>query len=447
MKLGRRTWLKGAGGIAIALPFLQYERGKRTVLAAPDETPKRFVTWFTPNGHNGDAFPTNMNLAGTSLASLAPHSEDLIVIRGLGMASTRKGPITDSSHYDGWAHMLVADSSTTAGGEIAGGNISVDMAIANRIGRDTPYLYSLQSVDTGSAASWLGSGVAATPDSDPRSVFNRLFASLNVAPDELAAIRETRRSVLDYVQDSIRATQCQLGSTDRLRLDQHLSSIRDIESRLGASARITCSQPDQPPSRGSLTYPQIGQLHMQLLATAFACDLTRVGSVQWSRAVGGGTPTWLELSRSHHDISHDTSSVGFSDLRRIDAFYYEQLAAFLTMLKSIPEGDGTMLDHTVVLTCSEIGLHTGQHPCWDLGTLIAGGGGGTIAKGQFLDLRPPPNSHMDYGSNGLHQFDRDTPHNNLFVELINALSPSDAEPVTTFGNPTVCTGGLPQIRT
>jgi len=433
VKLNRRSFLRGVGGTAVGLPFLN---AMRTVArGGATGVPKRLVVFYSPNGFEMSGWPTSMSLGGTSLEPLAPFASDLIVTAGLDMQSAFADPNpNDGSHYNGWAHCLVADDSYPVPGDSAGrtgGNVSFDMLVADRIGRSTRFVSSLHGIcSENNPLSWLGPNMPAIPDDDPQAVFSRLFSDLSVAPSELDRVRSRRQSILDFVSGSTERLACRLGAEDRVRLDAHLTAVRDVEARLGATASIgaACAAPGAPSEDGRdpSRYPDIGRAHMDLLAMGLACDLTRVGSIQWSHAADGKIPFWLGLSENHHDISHQTSDDARRSLIRINTWYAEQLAYFLGLLRGMPEGDGTVLDNTVVAWVSE-GGPDGGHNRRDLRITLAGGSAVGLRTGQFLSFPG-------------------TAHNNLWVELINLLSPSTLAPVTTFGNAEVCTGGLPQIR-
>lgn len=424
--LSRRGLLRGAGGVAIGLPFLGLMRGG--VRAQPAVFPKRLVVFYTPNGFDPTAWPSSANLAGTTLEPLAPHWDDLVVAHGFDMVSGLLDPNpNDGAHYNGWAHCLVGDDCFDNPADSAGrtgGNISFDMAAADIICRDTPFQSSLQAVDNeGYALSWHGSGTPARPESDPRRVFGRLFSDVDTGSSELEQMRMHRRSILDFTRSSTERLRCRLGAEDRMRLEAHLESIRDVERRLEGAGGATCAVPAAPGS--GLDYPATARVQMDLLVTALACDLTRVGSVQMSRAVSGQAFPWLGSTRAHHALSHDDTPAADEQIRRIDRWHAEQLAYLLERMKAVPEGEGTLLDNTAILWITEGSLAGHGREAVDV--VIAGRAGGYLRTGQYLEV------------DGV-------PHNNLLVELTNAVLPADATPITTFGNPEACTGGVPKLR-
>jgi len=157
------------------------------------------------------------------------------------------------------------------------------------------------------------------------------------------------------------------------------------------------------------------------MVMAMACDLTRVGTLQWTHSVGGQLFSWLGATRGHHDMSHDPDSNVESKemLTKINVWFAEQLAALIAAMKQVPEEGGTLFDNTVILWVNELSRgNAHSHP--DMPFVLAGGAGGRIKTGRYL------------------KYAGTVPHNNLLVSLLNAFG-SD---VRTFGNPAYCTGPL-----
>jgi hypothetical protein len=173
--------------------------------------------------------------------------------------------------------------------------------------------------------------------------------------------------------------------------------------------------------------PAVGRLQMDLLAGAFACDLTRVATLQWTHAESNQTFPFIGVSGQHHTMSHagDGDAAAQESLTKINVFYAEQFRYLLEKLSSYREGDRTLLDNTVVFWAIEVGKGN-NHAHRDLPFLLAGSAGGYFRTGRFVD----------YQARG-----RAQPHNNLLVSLGNALG----LPEQTFGDPAHCTGPLPDL--
>ena len=170
-------------------------------------------------------------------------------------------------------------------------------------------------------------------------------------------------------------------------------------------------------------YPLMGKLQMDLLAMSLACDLTRVASLQWTSTQTGKVFSWLGQSETHHSLSHSglTDVTRQNQLMAIGNWHAKQLAYLMDKLASFPEGDGTVLDNTLILWCTDIAQ--GQsHARRDMPYVLAGGAGGALKMGRYLKYA------------GDH-------HNNLLVSILNAMGGPD----TTFGNPAYCTGALPRL--
>jgi hypothetical protein len=226
-----------------------------------------------------------------------------------------------------------------------------------------------------------------------------------------------------------------VGVDDGRKLDAHFQAIREIETRLSvatgpAPAAGMCTRPgvvaaEVPPHKKYENMPVIGKLQMDILAMAFACDLTRVGTLQWGKSAGGTIFSWLGINRGHHDISHagDSDATAVEQLTKINNWYAQQYLYFAQKLDAIQEPDGTVLDNSVVLWCNELGKGN-AHTRGDAPYVLAGSGGRYFETGRYLS----------YTGN--------VPHSNLLVSLINAMG----IPATTFGKPEWCTGPLARLK-
>ncbi len=453
--LPRRLFLKGAAGATLALPFLDASLAH----AQEIEVPKRFVVWYTPCGVGSGSYPTSLDFGGTPYEALQPFASQLIVTRGIAMKSIA-GQSTPP-HPTGFGHMLTADTVSVNGDDILSArNASIDQFIAGRM-QPTAVASSLHGVVNERNMSWFraaSGGVSSVrAEQDPANAFKRLFggATPTAADTGVDTSKLRRASILDSVRDSYRSLTCQVGGEDRKRLDAHLDFVRTMEKRAadGTAMAATCMVPDAPGNSNARSIPagrELGRAHANVLAAALACDITRVGTLQWySHTAVHGAPYGWGGPGSHHAASHKGGTAPF------DRLYAEELAFFLGALREARAEDGSsLLDHTAVLCISELAVSGEVHHLADCGIMIAGSAGGYLKTGQYLDLigqerssgfRRGPDWHAQAKPN---EYFRpfDVPHNNLFVELANAVAPKDAEPVTTFGRADVCTGGLPQIR-
>lgn len=449
-RLDRRTLLRGAGGAALALPFLDAMRGPKVSLAnsIPGYTaagnPKRFLVVFTPNGTIPSAWtPAEAGRDFTFsriLKPLEPFREKLLVIDGVDQTGSG-----GDGHQNGMQGMLTGQ--TLNPGPYAGGDgatagwangISVDQRIADVIGGETPFRSLEVSVQSGgnennwNRMSLRGPDEPVPPEQSPFKVYERLFADFSSSPDEAKLKNDRSRVVLDAVQENFRELNKKVGQEDRTRLEQHLNALAEIEERLGkrpAAALDACEAPalgDEVDVNKNDNFPLVGQLHMDLLTMAMACDLTRVGSLMWNRSVGGARHTWIDpgTTRGHHDYSHDgdTAEDTVEALTKINVWYAEQFAYLLGRLDAIPEGDGTMLDNTVVFWTNELSKGN-SHSRNDQHYVVAGGA-------DYFDMGRC--IKFDYG-------DKNAPkHNNLLLSFLHSMGIEDE----SFGKADWCTGPL-----
>jgi hypothetical protein len=274
--------------------------------------------------------------------------------------------------------------------------------------------------------SYDGPGQPRDPRLDPYAVYDEIFGNLTGDPAELEKRRVLRQSALDYVKDDLKLLESRLSAADKIKLEAHVAAVSAVEKKLDPKGQLGgyCSPVDMGTKidpTSAKNFPIVGELMMDLLAMALACDTTRVAGLQWAKSVSNVQMSWLGISEGHHDFSHKGDSDGnaMSQLTKINTWYAEQFAYLLGKLDSIPEGDGTLLDNTVVLWCNELGRgnsHTRKKIPW----VLAGGGGGALKTGRFL------------------KFPDGTSHTHLLVSLCNAFG-IDTQ---TFGNPDHGTGPL-----
>jgi hypothetical protein len=445
-RLNRRTLLRGAAGISIALPFLEAMRP--SVSRAQSAAPRRFGVFFTPCGVIPNAWTPSGGetdfVLGASLEPLAPHRDDLVITRGLNAESSY---MQDGNPHDlAMGHMLTAmryrvDSTGRAGHVINGtaGGPSIDQAIAQGLGGETK-LRSLElGVDSTTTLlepmvlrmSYGGPNDPRTPLDDPQQAFTRLFGDSNAGEAEINSLLEQRRSVLDTALGEFEAVDSTLGYDDRQRLERHASAIRDLENQLasGTAAAAGCEAPERPEVTAEVvdciqnehsstpmqakclaSFPDVGKAQMDLMVLAFACDLSRVVSLQWSTAESTTTHEHVGTNLEHHRMSHDVGN-NTNTLTKVDTWYAEQFAYLLSEMKNIDEGGGTLLDNTLLFWPNE--LSQGEsHSRRDLPYLLAGKAGGQLTSGRFLQFPGEP-------------------HNKLYTTFLNLFD----IPATGFGEP------------
>lgn len=441
-KLSRRAMLRGAGGVAIGLPFLGAMLDPLRTVAQPAAIPKRFVVMFTSNGTIGDRWrpsggETDFTLSEI-LEPLTPHRDDIVVLDGIDMVTAMENSGGRNGHDIGMGHCLVARPlvpGPSGFGEFghlwdgSAGGISLDQHVANHLGADSRYrslefglnAYIRQAIP--SRLSWRAQFEPVPVMDDAREGFDRIFGSGVEDPRRLAEIVAQRQTVLDAVMDDYRRLNGQLGAEDRRRLDAHLTAIREVEGRISATDTTSACEPPATPGT-DLSYPEAGRAMLDMMVMSMACELTPVTSMQWSTAQGGTRFSWLGSDRGHHDLSHDGDSNTDTQntIAAINHWYAEQMAYLLDRMKAIPEADGgTLLDHSVVLWCNELGKGN-SHDKRDIPYVLAGKAGGALRTGRYLR----------YGSE---------PHGDLFVSILQALGIDES----SFGDPDYCNGPLPGL--
>lgn len=456
MKLSRRVMLKGASGAALSLPLLESlgcttakEPAEQLAKAESRQAltfPKRIVFFYTPNGNL--ELPPTMNFAGSHLEPLTPYASKMVVLKGLDLLSNDLGP--GEPHQQGMA--LLTGRRLNTGTQVGGDgslsgwaqSLSLDQHLANAIGTTSRFKtlnVGIQSTQYGgtevrTVLSYLGNDQPVANETSPWALYNRVFSQLGADPYGVARLRARRHSVIDYVKDRFDRVKPQTSRADQLKLEQHLASVRDIESRLdlpGGAVGASCSQPVLPAQfnlNDPANFGTIGRLQMDLSAMALACDLTRVVTLQWSASTNNRPYPFLQyddgtglkpIVGDEHILGHqpDTDVHAWGKLAVIRRWYMSQLAYFLGKLAAVPEGNGTLLDNTVVVWCSEI-TRGNTHSHHDAPFLLAGGAGGSWQTNRYLT------------------FPGNIPHNNLWVSLMNAFGVQG----TSFGDPMFCTGPL-----
>ena len=429
--VSRRAILGGlsAAGMSAALGL----RGDRA-LAQTAPAP-RFVVWHMPEGMWNSAKRPVVN--GTTLGPIFDKLDvvrgDMIVMNNLNMKSRDFGPGGDA-HHRAMPHMLTGIEMVDANN--AGGP-SVDQKIAQAIGGSTKFK-SLQFAvriiygDLMSRPIWSAASRVVPALQDPWDAYKRIFADFVPATGMAAAPAtkfDLRKSVLDYALGEIASLRAKLPAADRERLDSYQDSLRELETRLATvpAAPLSCTQPtlgNKIDIASEPNFPTIGRLQMDMIVASLQCGLTRVASMQWANSNDQTSYSWLGVNALGHDLAHNTSNVDPSGQKKQTVFrwYGEQFAYFLSKLKSIPEGTGTMLDNTVVLVASEFGDSNG-HISNNMTWLLGGNANGFFKPGRVIDCGG-----------------RST--NDVHTSLINAFGIADK----TFGNPAYCAGPLAALR-
>ena len=429
----RRSFLRGAGA-TLALPFLE---AMRPLMAAGSSAslPVRIALLYMPNGVRPDRWTPDGNGSrfklSPILSPLEKHREDLLALTGL----QNKASFTGDGHYVKTCGWLTGTTITkTTGSDIAAGGISMDQIAAEAIGRHTK-LPSLElgtepvatGIDTNvnytrlyaSHISWKTSTVPLPCEINPRVAFDRLFRTRSKGGEKQAA---DDKSVLDLVRQDAQRLQSKLGSSDKAKLEQYLESVREVERRIEAEANLLgagenlapellakmdaldqrisramgkASREEELNSMPRFDHGEHCRIMMDLMVLAFWSDSTRVTSFMFGNDVTGRNFSFLDgVNGGHHDLSHHSHDGGKLDqYERINRWHVEQYGYMLDRMKEIMEGDGSLLDRSMVAFGSPIrdgnahdpknvpivvaggskaGFRTGKHVVFDEGTPLCG---------------------------------------------------------------------------
>lgn len=396
-ELSRRQLLQlgAASAGVLGLPMLLPEAA-----IAKTGAPQRLVIVFTPNGTVPDAFwpitqgsETDFRL-NTITEPLAAYRDRLLLIKGLNIEVAQTGP--GGPHQKGVGGLLTNAELQTGSfkdgdGKLAGwaNGISVDQELAKHIGQGS-YLPSLElgvrasGNEVRSRISYSGPGAPMPPINAPVVAYDRLFSNF-LQTDATATAR--RQSVLSAVKQQYDVLTPTLSRTDQTKLEQHLDLVRGIERRLGIDTVGACVAPTSP---GEIavddenTMPALTSAHLSLITAAFACDLTRIVTLQFSSAINEIRYPWVQSFGSGHMLSHSTDAASQDEIVRRETWTASQICELMRQLASVPEGNGTMLDHTLIVWANELGWGS-SHTHNDIPFLLAGGAPG-VRFGRYLEL-------------------------------------------------------------
>jgi hypothetical protein len=452
-KLHRRAVIKGAGTIAIALPWLEIMGTPKRAYGA--STPaSRFLAVYTPGGTViDDRSAQNINkwrptgaetapVYSPILKPLEPVKSKLLIVDGMSMKSA-----VGEQHQGGIIAFLTGTQQTASNGNYSNGP-SIDQVIANKISRNIKPKPSVQMAvrwATGKSHGMLSPINAANfetttgfhpipPALDPQAIWTDLFGKYDTTMGDPNLAINRRKSILDFVDKRYATLSARLGVNDKARLDEHLTKVRELEMSLSitGSPTTTCAAPtkvdtsDYKPitvfndtgtafdTMTDAAIPKVGKFMMDMMVMALACDQTAVGTLQWSDTEAKHTFPWLNLMQNHHYYQHDG---GFKpvECEQIYTWYSTQHLYLLSAMDKIDMGGHTLLDESVVFFGSELG-DPPTHLKNNMPFMLAGGGGGL--KGGRWKQYPGVS------------------HNNLLVAILNLFGDTR----TTFGDPSFSTG-------
>lgn len=450
-RFSRRFMLR-AGGVTLALPLFE-SLLPRAARAQTTEAPRRIIFVFTANGdQTSRRFSTKSEtgfVLDEFLAPYQPYRADMLFVEGVNKYHGRlpSGERADGHQQGGSA--LAPWPSGTGSFPIGGGNgatigyvqgPSIDRVLGERVQAANPgvrHRHLVYRVGDRSNHIWnqhahagpVGTQNPIPPETSPFTAYTRIFADVDPAAREAALRRlRMRQSALDVVKGELSTLKPKLSAADRLRLEQHETSVRDLEASLSVmvSNVPACTTLDLGTTfdvYSQANWDEAGAAFFKISAMAFACDLTRVVQFNWSGNTSDRVYSELGHSDGHHTISHDSSADAFTRIRQIHRLIAQKNVTHLyEALKAIPEGGGTVYDNTLVMHWSE--LDQGDTHGNSNNLVMFGGGAKKLFRtGRYVSLPSSRNSFSD-----------------LLVYCFHYLGFTD---VTSFGDARLSQGGLP----
>lgn len=421
--LPRRTFLKGMG-TAIALPML--DAMVPAFAAANLAAPVRLSFVYVPNGivmKDWTPKTVGKDFEFTRiLKPLEPFREDLFVLSGLDDHNGNALGDGPGDHARAGAAILTgAHCKKTAGADIHNG-ISADQVAASVIGGKTKFSSielgcedsrTVGNCDSGyscaytNSISWRTATTPMPPEVNPRMAFERLFGTADYSLDAKTRARraEYRKSILDLVREDTQQLSKGLGQADRRKIDEYLYAVREIEKRIESAEKDDheVKPAIEKPAGIPFTFPEYAKLMFDLQVVAFQADLTRVTTLMMGREGSMRVYPEINIPDPHHPLTHHRNNEEWIEkVAKINCLHAETFAYFLEKLKTTKDGDGTLLDHSMVVYVS--GLSDGNHHDHeDLPVLVAGRGDGSLKPGRHIVYR------------------RGTPMTNLYMTLLDRM--------------------------
>ncbi len=424
-RISRRAVLRGLGA-AVALPALEAMTPLRAFAGDTPAPPLRMAFLSVPNGvNNTHWFPKDLGrsfVLPKTLASLEPVRDDVLVISGLAHDKAKANGDGPGDHARSSATLLTGCQARKTDGKDIRAGVSVDQLAAEKSGGRTR-LASIElgcekgamagNCDSGyscaysSSISWKSPTLPLPKEINPRAVFTRLFGD----PNQMAAERDRakqamyRRSVLDLVSDDARKLDADLGVADRRKLEEYLEAVRSVEKQIQSAELAEARRLPQmeAPEGIPAEFPAYVRLMLDLVVLAFQADATRIATFVLANEGSNRTFPWIEVRDGHHSLSHHGGNVEkLEKIQKIDQFYVEQYAYLVRKMKATPEGEGTLLDHSMLFYGSAIG-DGNRHNHNELPVLLAGSAQGTIETGRHI------------------RYPKDTPLCNLFLSMLDRV--------------------------
>lgn len=434
-RFSRRGFLAQIGVGAAVLPLIHAERA---LAATASGFPKRLITIAWTNGVARTAFypaaddPTDSPI----LKQFAPLKSKVLLPAGLDM----KIMLDAGKRYDGhfsYPTMFTGTYKNIGGQNATATGPSIDQAVADNFAKTANLSMPVFNAAVGgSSTSFRADAARNTGETNPSKMYGRLFAGKNLPVEQVDALRNRRRSVLDFLGKDLDAYGKRLGTEDRTKIAAHTQSIRELETQLAANTgNKTCMAPVAPAAGGS--YDAKVKLFSNMAALAIRCDLTRSVSLVWGADGGSGPLSFphIGIAGDYHGIAHK-GPAGYSEKIQIDTWLFGQVFALASALNDTMEAGGSALDNSVIVTGNDMSEGS-QHNVGGVPFLMVGSAGGFFKTGRVVRLGSwagkPATSYFN-GDSGI-------PHNRLLATLANAMDiPGESFGASGYG------GTLPELR-
>jgi hypothetical protein len=433
MQIDRRTVLKGFGA-TLALPFLESMMPQGVLAASVPKTPIRTAFIFVPNGINMQHWVPSGNELPYTLQPLQSLKNKFNIVSGLAQRNAFALGDGAGDHARSAAAWLTGcHPRKTSGANIKAG-VSFDQVLAKEFSNATRFSSLELGCERGGLAgdcdsgyscaysnsiSWRAETTPVAKEVDPRLVFERLFASENQNESDTAKAQRLaeNKSILDFIMEDAKILNKKLGHTDKMKLDEYMTGVREIERRLSflEKQRGDFNSSSLINVQGMpADYQEHIKIMGDLMVLAFQTDTTRVSTFMFANEGSNRSYKMVGVTDGHHEMSHhQRTPEKLEALKKINNFHVTQLAYILNKMDSIKEGDRTLLDNSMVVYGAGI-CDGDRHNHDDLPLLLAGLGGGKIKSGRHL------------------KFDSSTPMTNLFLSMADKMN----IPVESIGDST-----------
>jgi hypothetical protein len=429
--LSRRTLLRGMG-ISIALPMLD---SMLPAFAPTTKAPLRMLINYVPNGIVMNDWTPATSGSGFELPRIlqpmAAYRDKMLLVTGLMQKAGNAGLDGPGDHARAAATYLTGvHAKKTQGADIYVGT-SMDQVAAQKVGGATRFPSIELTCEDGrmvggcdsgyscaysNSISWRSATTPNPPELNPRAAFERLFGASDEDPETRKKNRRYDRSILDGVMEDTRNLERTLGPADRHKIDEYMSSVREIEARIQKTEndnKEVVPQMDKPVSAPA-DLSDHARLMYDLMRVAFQTDMTRIATFMVTREGSSRTYREIDLPEAHHPLTHHQGNAEMIEkVYRINRYHMEMFAEFIGKMAKTPDGDGSLLDHSMIVYGA--GLADGnRHEHVNLPVLVAGGACGTIRTGRHLELPAK------------------TPINNLYISMLDRMG----VPVESLGDST-----------